>query len=146
MRSVRRLTRFMETKPDVLSIQKLKSINNISHLSKSVTIETDIPPVKKQLSLVTFSSVSIPTLPAPKFSTKLSIEQVSVSDLPPDPFPCLCCKLVSPLPNLPRTPSGPVPMCSVCTMPVDDRFDPHSCCGQLMHQLCWGDQPCDGWI
>ena len=133
LRSVRRLTRFMESKQDTFSFQT--PTLNIFMLA---LIEINIPPVSKQLSFATLPQVSIP--PITKLSNKLSL-----ADLPPDPLPCLYCKLVSPMPNLPRTPSGPEPLCSICTKPVDDRFDPHTCCGQLMHQHCWGDHLCEGW-
>ena len=67
----------------------------------------------------------------------LSIMNVCSTDIPPDPYPCRFCLLVSELPNYP-SPKPSDPVCTVCKIPIDDRYNPHSCCGVLMHENCWG--------
>ena len=73
----------------------------------------------------------------------LSVMSVCSTDIPPDPYPCRFCLLVSELPNYP-TPKPTDPVCTVCKIPMDDRYNPHSCCGVLMHENCWGRHNCIG--
>ena len=75
---------------------------------------------------------------------KLSATNVCSTDIPPDPYPCRFCMLVSELPNYP-SPKPTDPVCTVCRKPIDDRFNPHSCCDLLMHENCWGQHRCIGW-
>ena len=75
---------------------------------------------------------------------KLSSTNVCSTDIPPDPYPCRFCLLVSELPNYP-SPKPTDPVCTVCRRPIDDRFNPHSCCDLLMHENCWGQHRCIGW-
>ena len=75
---------------------------------------------------------------------KLSITNVCTTDIPPDPYPCRFCLLVSELPNYP-SPKPTDPVCAVCRRPIDDRFNPHRCCDLLMHENCWGQHRCIGW-
>ena len=75
---------------------------------------------------------------------KLSVMNVCSTDIPPDPYPCRFCLLVSELPNYP-SPKPTDPVCTVCRRPIDDRFNPHSCCDLLMHENCWGQHRCIGW-
>ena len=75
---------------------------------------------------------------------KLSVMSVCSTDIPPDPYPCRFCLLVSELPNYP-SPKPSDPVCTVCSRPIDDRFNPHSCCDMLMHENCWGQHRCIGW-
>ena len=99
-----------------------------------------------KLSIISTSSIDIPPSEViPESKRKLTLSRCSQIDLAPDPLPCIYCKLVSPFPNLPRTPTGSELMCCVCTKPVDDRFDPHFCCDKVMHQLCLGAHLCDDW-
>ena len=75
---------------------------------------------------------------------KLSLMNVCSTDIPPDPYPCRFCLLVSELPNYP-SPKPTDPVCTVCQRPIDDRFNPNSCCDLLMHENCWGQHRCIGW-
>ena len=75
---------------------------------------------------------------------KLSVMNVCSTDIPPDPYPCRFCLLVSELPNYP-SPKPTDSVCTVCRRPIDDRFNPHSCCDMLMHENCWGQHRCIGW-
>ena len=72
---------------------------------------------------------------------KLSTTNVCSTDIPPDPYPCRFCLLVSELPNYP-SPKPTDPVCTVCRRPIDDRFNPYSCCDLLMHENCWGQHRC----
>ena len=74
---------------------------------------------------------------------KLSTINVCSTDIPPDPYPCRFCLLVSELPNYP-SPKPTDPVCTVCRIPIDDRYNPHSCCGVVMHDNCWGQHRCIG--
>ena len=74
---------------------------------------------------------------------KLSTTSVCSTDIPPDPYPCMFCLLVSEVPNYP-SPKPTDPVCTVCKRPIDDRFNPHSCCDLLMHENCWGQHRCIG--
>ena len=128
LRSVKRMTKFLESKPSKLGITKLPSINlepakNLG-LSISQTIAVEITPQKKQQNL--------------------SVMKVCSTEVPPDPYPCMYCMLVPPRPNYPE-PKPTDPLCSVCSRPIDDRFNPQTCCNQMMHEHCWGEHPCDGW-
>ena len=149
LRSVVWITKKLETKSSALSVSVQPSLNIVplgKQLNKSLPILTSFQPQKKILSVMKNFSISIPPSEVkPKVKQKLTFVRCSQTDLAPDPLPCIFCKLVSPFPNLPRTPTGPVPICCVCTKPVDDRFDPHFCCDQVMHQLCLGGHLCDDW-
>ena len=102
--------------------------------------------IHTKMSIISTSLIDIPPSEViPKKKQTLTLFRCSQTDLAPDPLPCIYCKLVSPFPNLPRTPTGPVPMCCVCTKPVDERFDPHFCCDQVIHPLCLGGHLCDDW-
>ena len=86
LQSVKRMTKFLESKPSKLGITKLPSINlkpakNLG-LSISQTIAVEIPPQKKQQSL--------------------SVMKVCSTEVPPDPYPCMYCMLVPPRPNYPE--------------------------------------------
>ena len=76
--------------------------------------------------------------------SKLSITNVCTTDIPPDPYPCRFCLLVSELPNYP-SPKPTDPVCAICHRPIDDRFNPHKCCDLLMHENCWGPHRCISW-
>ena len=121
------MTKFLERKPSKLGITRLPSINlepTKNHLSISQTNSVEITPEKKQRNF--------------------SIMNVCSTEIPPDPYPCMYCMLVPPRPNYPE-PKPTDPLCSVCSRPIDDRFNPQTCCNQMMHEHCWGEHPCDGW-
>ena len=130
LRNVIRMTKFLENKKKPLKITTLPSVN--------------IEPQEIYLSRSLTTSISIPPTKSPR-KPQLSIAKVGSTDITPDLFPCMYCMLVPPFPNLPRTPTSPVPDCAVCTRPVDDRYEPQICCNLLMHQHCWGNHMCDGW-
>ena len=118
------MTKFLESKPSKLSITRLPSI--------------DLEPTKKRVSISQTISVEIP--PEKKLRN-LAIMNVEV---PSDPYPCMYCMLVPPRPKYPE-PKPTDQLCSVRSQPIDDRFNPQTCCNQMMHEHCWGDHPCDGW-
>ena len=147
LRNVKRITKFLEKKPELLTITPLPSVNIIPNrklLQFSQPIITSYPPKKKALSISHgVVSMSIDPRKAPR--KLLSLSNLCTTDIPPDPYPCMYCMLVAPQPNYPRTPTSPVPMCCVCKRPVDDRFEPQYCCEEIMHQHCWGEHYCIGW-
>ena len=146
LRSVIRITKFLEKKTSPLSVTVQPSLNIFQprkQLNISLPIQTSFMPQNKTLTMKKNSSISIPPSKV-KIKSKLTLARRSQTDIAPDPLPCIYCKLVSPFPNLPRTPTGPVPKCCVCTKPVDERFDPHICtCDQVMHPLCLYGHLCD---
>ena len=123
LRSIKRLLSFQFNK---MKHSKLSQSLSICHQEGS-----SFPPARPSLSITHVHT-----------KQKLTLARCSQADIPPDPLPCIYCKLVSHFPNLPQTPTGPVPMCCVCTKPVDERFDPHFCCGLVMHPLCLGGHLC----
>ena len=149
LRSVRRMTKFIERKPSAiptLGITVLPTIDitpSEKSLSFSLPTNTNVFPIMKSLSVSKGDCISVP--PNLKSNQTLSYSNVCSTDIPPDPFPCMYCMLVAPKPNLPRTPTSPVPLCSICARPIDDRFEPYECCDMLMHQHCLGEHYCEGW-
>ena len=149
LRSVLRIIRFIERKPSALSALSVTVLPPVviapseKSLSFSLPTNTNVFPIPKTLSLSKGDCISVP--PTLKSKQPLSYDNVCFTDIPPDPFPCMYCMLVAPKPNLPRTPTSPVPLCSICDRPVDDRFEPHICCDMVMHQHCLGHHYCEGW-
>ena len=140
LRSVRRMTKFIENKPIMYSLPLVKLRPSVLEFSTPIT--TEIPP--KRINLSTTKTVYISILPANTDQPNpLSVSNPCSIDIPLDPLPCLYCMLVSPKPNLPRTPTSPVPLCCICLKPVDDRLEPMECCGLLLHQHCCGGHLCD---
>ena len=152
LRNVKRMTKFIESKPRKLMICKQSSVDinpPQSSLCVSLEVSVDIPPMKKSLAItprVANHSINPKegTNVSNKKSRKLSITDVCSTDIPPDPYPCFFCMMVCERPNIPN-PKPTDPICCMCRRPIDDRFKPHSCCGLLMHQNCWVEHHCDGW-
>ena len=150
-RNVKRMTKFIENKPQRLTISKQSfiDINPVwNRLCVSKEVSVDIPPRKKSLTItprVAFYSTNPKegTNISNKKARKLSISDVCSTDIPPDPYPCFFCMMVCERPNIPN-PKSTDPICCVCRGPIDDRFKPQSCCGLLMHQNCWVEHQCYG--
>ena len=140
LRSVRRMTKFVENKSVMNYLPLLKPRPPLLEFSTPIT--TEIHP--KQINLSLTKTLCISILPANSDKPNpLSVYNPCSVDIPPDPLPCLYCMLVAPKTNLPRTPTSPVPLCCICLKPVDDRFEPLECCGLLLHQHCCGGHLCD---
>ena len=151
LRNVIRMTKFLEKKPELLTINPLPSVNIIPNrklFQFSQPVITTYPPKQTIISISHgVVSMSIKPLEVTKMPSKkpLSVSNICTTDIPPDPYPCMYCMLVAPRPNYPSTPTSQVPMCCVCKRSVGDRFEPQYCCEEIMHQHCWGEHHCIGW-
>ena len=85
LRSVKRMTKYIEQKPDLLSIEKLQPINiapKIKVLSFFQSANVDIPPKHQNLSFTDVKTVSV--LPKPSYHPAIIKACISMFDKKPD--------------------------------------------------------------
>ena len=96
------MTKFLEKKPELLTINPLPSVNIIPNrklLQFSQPLITSYPPKQKTLSISHgVVSMSIKPLEVTKMPSKkpLSVSNICTTDIPPDPYPCMYSRLVAP--------------------------------------------------